>query len=136
MSPNVFEEFYWPGMKAVMQAVIDCGGVPKMFLEGNYPKKVEHFLEFEKGTIALNLIGTDMKVAKKILGGHVCMSGGVDGTLLQYGTPEQVERNVKEMLDIMAPSGGYILDCSISLDVAKPENLDMLFKTAKEYGKY
>lgn len=136
MSPKQFEEFYWPGMKAVVNAVIECGGVPRIYTEGNYLQKLDFFKELPKGSAILNLIDTDLKKAKQKLGGHICLSGGIDGTLLQFGSPAQVIDNVKETLDIMAPGGGYILDCSVSLDQAKPENLRALFDTAREYGRY
>ena len=136
MSVENFERFYWPGLRKTVETVIECGGVPRIYTEGNYAKKLDFFKELPKGKCILNIIGTDPKLAKEKLGGHMCLSGGVDGTIVEFGTPEQVERNVKETLDVLAPGGGYILDCSVSLEVAPRENLRILFDTAREYGRY
>ena len=35
---------------------------------------------------------------------------------VRYGTPEQIEEQVKELLDIMAPGGGYLFTTGYSLE--------------------
>ena len=40
------------------------------------------------------------------------------------------------MLDICAPGGGFVMDCSIVIDHYKEENMDAWFQTTMEYGKY
>jgi len=39
-------------------------------------------------------------------------------------------------MDIGAPGGGFIMDCSIVLDEAKKENMDAWAQTTWEIGKY
>ncbi len=137
MSLEQYETFYWPGLKACIDAIIEMGGVPHLYLEANYEAKLDLFAkELVPGTCIITFIDTNMEKVKEKLTGKVCISGGVDGTALQYGTPEQVTRNVKNAIDICAPGGGYFLNCDVSLDLAKPENLKALFETAKNYMKY
>ena len=84
----------------------------------------------------MTLVNCDLEKAKELFAGKICISGGIDGTLLQYGTPEEVTANVKHAIDVLAPGGGYFLNTDMSLDVAKPENLRALFETARNYMKY
>ena len=63
------------------------------------------------------------------------LSGGVDGTMLLFGEPDQVKKHVTEVLDLWSEGGGYLLDSNVALDKAKPENLHALFDTARSYNQ-
>lgn len=137
MSREQFQTFYWPGLKACVEAVIECGGIPHIYLEDKMDSKLDIFAnELPAGKVIITLINSDMKKAKELFAGKICISGGIDGTLLEYGTPEQVIANVKNAIDILAPGGGYFLNTDVSLDVAKRENLHAMFETARTYMKY
>lgn len=67
--------------------------------------------------------------------GKIC--GGFNDKLLVSGTPEQVKDEVKRVLDICAPGGGYMFDVNATIDSdVKPENMEAMFDTVKTYGKY
>ena len=137
MSREQFQTFYWPGMKAVVEAVIECGGIPRLYLEDKYDDKLDVFVnELPAGKVIINLINCNMERAKEMFAGKICIQGGVDGVLLQHGSKEQVIENVKHAIDILSPGGGYYLDTDVNLDLAKPENLHALFDTASNYIKY
>ncbi|MCD8218694.1 MAG: hypothetical protein LUD01_11810 [Clostridiales bacterium] len=137
MSREQYQTFYWPGLKKCIETVIELGGTPHIYLEDKYDDKLDIFAnELPPGKCIFTLINCDMEKAKELFAGKICISGGVDGTLLQYGTKEAVIENVKRSIDILAPGGGYFLNCDVSLDVAKPENLHALFDTARSYMKY
>ena len=78
----------------------------------------------------------DLKAIKERFGGKYCLKGGLLASVLEYGSAEDVKKMVREAIDIYAPGGGYILDTDVALDNAKPENLRILFDTAKNYIKY
>lgn len=137
MSVEQYKTFYWPGLKACIEAVIDCGGIPHIYLEDRYDKKLEIFAnELPPKKCIFTLINCDLKRAKELFSDKIAISGGVSGTLLEFGTPKEVIANVKNAIDILAPGGGYFLNCDVSLDVAKPENLRAMFDTARSYMKY
>ena len=137
MSREQWQTFYWPGLKACVEAVIACGGIPHLYVEDKIDSKLDILAkELPAGKCIVTLINCDMKKAKDLFAGKICIAGGVDGSLLQYGTPEDVVKNVKSTIDLLAPGGGYFLDTDVSLDVAKPENLHALFETARTYIKY
>ena len=52
----------------------------------------------------------DMADAKKKLGDKTCLWGGVNGHLtVEQGTPEDVRVEVRQAMEILAPSGGFVL---------------------------
>lgn len=137
MSREQFLTFYWPGLKACVNAVVECGGIPHLYVEDKYDSKMDILAnELPAGKCIATLINCDMQKAKELFAGKVCISGGIDSTLLQYGTPEDVVKHVKGAIDMLAPGGGYFLNTDTSLDVAKPENMHALFETARTYMKY
>ncbi len=137
MSVEQYKTFYWPGLKACIEAVLEMGGIPHVYLEDKYDDKLDIFVnELPAGKCIFTLINCDLEKAKEKFAGKICISGGVSGTLLMHGTPEDVVKDVKHAIDVLAPGGGYFLNCDVSLDVAKPENLRALFDTARNYMKY
>lgn len=137
MSREQFQTFYWPGLKACVEAVIECGGIPHLYIEDKYDSKMDIIVnDLPANKCILTLINCNVEKWKAACQGKICITGGVDGTLLQFGTPDQVVKHVKETIDLWAPGGGYILNCDVSLDVAKPENLHAMFDTAANYIKY
>ncbi len=137
MSREQFQTFYWPGLKACIEAVIECGGVPHVYLEDKYDSKMDIFAnELPAGKCIFTIINCDVEKTKELFQGKIALAGGIDGTLLKYGTPDEVVKHVKETIDLWAPGGGYLINCDISLDSASPENLHAMFDTARSYIKY
>lgn len=137
MSREQFETFYWPGLLECTKTVIECGGIPNLYVEDSYDAKMDILArDLPAGKCIVTLINCNVEKAKELFAGKICLSGGVDGVLLEHGTKEQVIKQVKDTIDLWAPGGGYFLNCDVSLDKAKPENLHALFETAKTYIKY
>jgi uroporphyrinogen decarboxylase len=56
---------------------------------------------------------------------------------LAYGTPADVEKNVRETLEIMMPGGGYCLSPTHSIQDNSPtENVLMLYEAGRKYSFY
>ena len=137
MSREQFQTFYWPGVKALVDAVIECGGTPNLYVEDCYDNKMDIIVnDLPANKCILTLINCNVEKWKAACQGKICLSGGVNTTLLQFGTPEQVVQNVKETIDLWAPGGGYMLNTDAAIDIAKPENMHALFDTARNYIKY
>jgi uroporphyrinogen-III decarboxylase len=134
MSREQFQTFYWPGLKACVEAVIECGGIPNLYIEDKYDSKMDIIVnDLPANKCILTLINCNVEKWKEACQGKITISGGVDGTLLAYGTPDQVIQSVKNTLDLWSPGGGYLLNCDVALDKAKPENLHAMFDTARNY---
>ena len=77
-----------------------------------------------------------MKEVKRRFTGWAAFGGNVPVSLLQAGTPQDVENYVKRLLDDVAGDGGFILSTGAVLDHAQPENLHALIDTGMKYGVY
>lgn len=138
MSKENFETFYWPGLKACVDVCVENNVIPWLYVEDSYMSKLD-ILERDcpEKKVMFTFTGTnDMKKVKERFGGKYCLKGGLLGSVLEYGEPEDVIKMTKEAIDIYAPGGGLILDTDVTLDYAKPENLRALFETARNYIKY
>lgn len=81
----------------------------------------------------------ELKGLKKDFGNDLVFWGGGVNTqsTLKSATPEKVRDEVKRILDIMAPGGGFVFTPvhNIQEDVP-PENFWAMWDTLMEYGKY
>jgi len=60
--------------------------------------------------IGVDPVAYDLAQTKKILGGRVCLWGGVNGHLtVERGCPEEVRQEVQQAMQQLAPDGGFIL---------------------------
>ncbi len=134
MSKKQFEKFYWPGLKKAMLKTIELGYIPMPFCEGAYGDRLEYFLEMPKGKVVVTLDLTDMFRAKEILKDHSCLMGNVPASLLQIGTPQDVENYCKKLIEVCGNGGGFILSHGSSIDEAKPENIRAMIESVKKYS--
>jgi hypothetical protein len=136
MSLRQFEKFYWPGLKATILALIEMGFTPYVFWEGDYTSRLPYLLEIPPGKIICRLDRTDIYSAKKILGGHNCIAGGMLPSLLQTGSVQQVEDESAKLIEFIGKDGGFIMGSSCPLDEAKIENVKAMVETTRQYGRY
>ena len=136
MSDKQFDKFYWPTFKKLVLTLIERGGTPCIFFEGNFTSRLEYLLQFPKGKILARLDTTDIKKAKEVLRGHVCIQGNVPSSLLQAGTVQQVRDYCKDLIDTIGADGGFILSPRSSTDEVNPVNLKAMIDFTHEYGVY
>jgi hypothetical protein len=136
MSMKQFQTFYWPTFKKLVLGLVQKGGTPCIFFEGNFTSRLEYLLEFPKGSILARFDTTDIFRAKEVLKDHICIEGNVPSSLLQVGTVAQVKEHCKKLIDVVGKGGGYILSPRSSTDEVKPENLKAMIEFTKEYGVY
>ncbi|NLE09712.1 MAG: hypothetical protein GX631_10720 [Dehalococcoidales bacterium] len=136
MSKEQFEKFYWPELKECINFNISLGYVAAPFWEGVWDKRLEYLLELPKGKVIFHCEKTDVFKAKEIIGDHMCIQGGVPPTLLQAGSPQDVEEHVKKLIKVVGKNGGYIVGAGSSIDYAKPANIKAMVDTVKKYGWY
>lgn len=83
--------------------------------------------------------GMDLKRLKHNFGDALTFwGGGVDTqSTLNNGTPEQIADEVKRIIDIMAPGGGFVFAPVHNVqDDVSPANFWAMWDTLQEYGKY
>ncbi|MGQ9632124.1 MAG: uroporphyrinogen decarboxylase family protein [bacterium] len=79
----------------------------------------------------------DIRALKGDYGDRLCLLGNVDLNILGLGTPEDVDREVRELIRDVGPGGGYIVTSGNSLaGYLKPENVLALSEAVQKYGRY
>ena len=136
MSVENYEKYYWPTLKRTIMAAIKADLTPIVFCEGKYYTRLECLTDVPKGKVLYIFEDVDFKEAKKILGPYAAIGGGMNTHTLMNGTPEDVEREVAEMFEIMAPGGGFVTSNSIALDYVSPENMHAWRDAVDKYGRY
>jgi uroporphyrinogen decarboxylase len=108
--------------------------------DGDVFDLIDDFVEI--GVDILNPIQTaagkmaNLNELKQRYGKNLVMCGAVDTQrILPYGTPEQVRQEVKRVLEILAPGGGYMLaSVHTIMDEVPPENILAMVDAAAEFG--
>jgi uroporphyrinogen decarboxylase len=104
--------------------------------DGNIFKIISDLIEI--GINVLNPVQTSAKDMegrrlKEFFGGLLTFHGGVEN---MEAEPEELRAEIMERIDTFAPGSGYIFaSCNHMIDVP-PENIILMFETAREYGKY
>jgi uroporphyrinogen decarboxylase len=96
------------------------------------------------GLDALNPIqrrakGMELDELKKSYGDRLCFHGAIDHQqVLTFGSVGDVRKEVQDVIDVLAPGGGYCLAASHDLLLAEmpPENIIAMFDEGHEYGRY
>jgi hypothetical protein len=134
MSKKQFERFYWPGAKRAFQGTIEMGIVPIIFCEGQFGDRLEYFLELPRGKFVCLFDRTDMFRAKDVLRDHACIAGNVFPSLLQMGSPQEVEEYCAKLIKYCGKGGGFILSAGSSIDEAKPANIRVMMDSPRKYA--
>jgi uroporphyrinogen-III decarboxylase len=87
-----------------------------------------------KGKVVCHFDLTDMAKAKEVLKDHVCIMGNVPSTLLQVGTPQDVDEYCRDLIKVCGKGGGFILTNGSSTDTAKPENVKAMINSTQKYS--
>jgi uroporphyrinogen-III decarboxylase len=133
--PTVFERFWWPHTKKIVDAFWSEGIVTLFHLDQCWDKNIAYFKELPKGSAILELDSvTDIFAAKEALRGHLCLHGDVPAAMLSIGKAEDVEDYCKKLITEVGHDGGFILGsgCSVPPNV-KPENFRAMIETGKKY---
>lgn len=82
--------------------------------------------------------GMDIGEAKANYGHKICLMGNIDcGSLLCWGSEEEVRQEVKNCIRKAGAGGGLVCSSSNTIQSAvKPENYLAMVKAIKEYGQY
>jgi uroporphyrinogen-III decarboxylase len=134
--PAIFERFWWPYTRQVIDACWSAGIVTIFHLDQCWDKNIAYFKELPRGSAILELdSATDIFAAKETLRGHLCLHGDVPAALLSIGKPDEVAAYCRRLIDGVGADGGFILGsgCSVPSDV-KPENFRAMIETGKQYG--
>lgn len=127
ISPDMFEEFAWPGLKQMIEAFYEAGIISVVHADANWLPMLPYFREVPKGSCIIELdSATDIEKAYEILKGYQIIRGDVPPTLMAFGTEEEVKAYCDKLINL-AMGGGFIIGtgCEVPLN-SKVENLRAL----------
>jgi uroporphyrinogen decarboxylase len=137
--PKLFKEIWVLRMARIMKPAVEAG-VPILFhSDGKIDAIVEDLIEM--GVNCLNPMdpySVDYREYKKRYGDRLCLSGNVDIEFpLSKGIPDDIERDVKEHMDVLKPGYGYVATCSHSIVNYIPhKNFIAYINAIHKYAKY
>lgn len=138
MREKDFVKFYWPTFKAYIDGLDEAGAGANLFVEQDWTRYLDYLQELPQGTLLAFEYG-DPKTIKEKVGDKHIISGLYPISLLKSGTKEECTDKAKELIDILAPGGGYIFGFDkaiLRLKDINPENLKAVFDCVHEYGIY
>ncbi|MEW6669568.1 MAG: uroporphyrinogen decarboxylase family protein [Thermodesulfobacteriota bacterium] len=136
MSRDQFRAFYWPTLRKLIIGLVNEGLVPQLFAEGAYNDRLEDICDIPRGKALWWFDRTDMKKAKQTVGQVACIAGNVPLDLLCTGTPDDVRTYCRELIDVAAARGGFILSSGAGLQGSKVANVKAMMESAREFGVY
>ncbi|MHC4701245.1 MAG: uroporphyrinogen decarboxylase family protein [Planctomycetota bacterium] len=140
LSPELFERFVLPHLRRL----IDLGHSYHLKVQlhccGGFAPLIPSLIE--AGLDGLHAIqpschGMDLRELKANFGDRILFNGAIDSHhVLIEGTAETVRTKTREVLDIMAPGGGYVAGASHDtiLEETPVENVLAMFDTVRQYG--
>jgi len=132
VSPSTFRKFSAPAIKELVNRVKAKKKYSMVHICGNSTQVLKDVLEINPHCFSLEN-KVDLKAAREILGGKVCVAGNVSPTgAFLSGRPEQVQEEAKACLAAWGDGGGYILTvgCDFSKNVPM-ENMKALMSFRK-----
>jgi uroporphyrinogen-III decarboxylase len=137
ISRDHFETIYWPTLRPIFDALWAQGNQVLMYAEGKWDAHLERFAGLPAGSVIFHIDRTDPLAARRTLGPKFCLSGGLPNALLAFGSPEEVRRKCRELIETLGCDGGYIMDANaIIQNDATIENLQAMTDATVEYGGY
>ena len=142
ISPEIYREMVKPAQKRLWQ-FIKSRTKAYLFMHtcGSVYRLIPDLIELGVDTLnPIQVAAKDMdtKRLKKEFGDRLAFWGGVDTQkVLPYGSPQDVEEEVKKRIADLAPGGGYILTAVHNIQAGvNPENICTMYDAAREYGTY
>jgi len=143
ISPEMYREILKPFHSDFIQFIKERTKAKVLFhSDGDVFALIDDFIEI--GVDILNPIQTsagkmsDLEGLKKHYGKNMVFCGGIDTQrILPYGTPEQVRQEVRRVMHILGPGGGYMMaSVHTVMNDVPPENVLAMVDAAVEFGNY
>jgi len=138
IQPELFRELFIPRMKKLIQPALARGKIVTFHTDGDMKPVIPILLELGISAVHPNEpAANDIYELKKLFGDKICLCGNIETTLLAYGTKEEIEKDVQEHIERLAPGGGYVLgSCTSIIEGIPPENFLAMVEAVHKFGSY
>lgn len=140
LPPQIMDRLAYPYYRKFIDEVKSYREVPIFFHSDGYIyKEIPRIIEsgFDGLQSLQPSAGMDIAKIKAEYGDKLCLMGNVDlDELMPFGTVEQVETQIRQLIDSAGAGGGFILStCNIFTNSIKTENAFAMYKTAEAYRR-
>jgi uroporphyrinogen decarboxylase len=138
MSPETFEKFVYEPEKKTYGRIAALGAPVIIHCCGYVPQCIKFAPEVNPGGALHFDHQVSLTKAKSQIGDRITLMGNIDtNSVLQLGSPDDVEKACKKAIQAAAPGGGFILSggCEIPKDMPH-QNMHAMLKAVQRYGRY
>jgi len=136
ISPNIYRDFVHSYLKDIIDHFRQQKAWIDLHICGYTDPIVEYTTSLDIDIIDIDAV-TSLKKTVDISQKKVTIRGNLAAELFGEGTPEQVEEEVKNCIELAAPGSAYILSpgCTIPHDTPM-ENIKAFWEAGLKYGSY
>jgi len=137
ISPTMFRELFLPEYRFMFADVLAAEKMINFHSCGCVDAVAGDLAEI--GVTILNPIqarANDLARIKSDTLARMALQGGIDTALLVTGKPADIRREVIRVMEVLKPGGGYLCGPDQSMPGIPQENMDALWQTAREVGRY
>jgi hypothetical protein len=132
MSLEKFRTFWWPTFRKVLLGLIEADLIPMPMWEADCGSRLETIADIPRARAIYWFERTDLAKAKAVLGDVVCLRGNIPPSLMNTGTPAEVDAYCRHLIESVGRDGGFILDGAFGIpDEAPVENVRAMFDAAR-----
>lgn len=140
LSPRMFSEFVTPFLARLVAGYREMGAYVIKHTDGNIMPILDQLVGCRPHalhSIDCQAQDMDLKVIKERVGRQVCLIGGVQCSLLQTGTEEEIVENCRYVLKHGMPGGGYIYSTTnVAFKGLPLERYLLVLEMRKKHGWY
>lgn len=137
LSPAMFREFILPEYEFIFENALAEGAVIFFHSCGCVEGVAADLADI--GVTCLNPVqhrANDLRRIKDETFGRTALQGAVDTAVLADGTPEDVRAEVAAVMEVLKPGGGYICQPDQGIPGIPQQNIDAMWRAARELGQY
>lgn len=135
MSLKQFETFYWPSLKQMWLDCIANGQMTFAFYEGTWNQRLGYLADLPAQKTIGWFQSSDIFQVNEVLGGKMCIMGGMPNSLLQGGTVDEVRAYTKQLCETFNNDGGFIMCTTIGeMEGSKPELVQAWVEATKQFS--
>jgi len=137
VAPKLWDRFVWPYYLKIIEALIEVGVTPVLHWDQDWTRDLVRLQELPAKKVILNLDGmTDLKEFRKLAGDRLAMMGDIPASILAVGTPEDVDKYIKEEIELFEGKGLLLCaGCDAPINT-KNENMQAFVDAGRKYGTF
>lgn len=134
VNPKIFDRFVWPYYKELVTKIAAAGVTCVLHCDANWDREIHRFLELPKNCVLSTDGQTNLRKAREILGDHMPVLGDVPASILAIGTPDDVRKYVKDLINDLGKTGLIMnTGCDMPFNTPK-ENAEAYLLATHEFG--